>query len=43
VLKEHAAGLPAADVCRKPGISDGTYYKWRPRFGEMEISDAAVH
>ena len=40
VLKEHAAGLSAADVCRKHGISDATFYKWRSRFGGMEISDA---
>ena len=40
VLKEHAAGLSAADVCRKHGISDATFYKWRARFGGMEISDA---
>jgi len=33
VLKEHAAGLPAVDVCRKHGISDATFYKWRSRFG----------
>ena len=40
VLKEHAAGLSAVDVCRKHGISDATFYKWRSRFGGMEISDA---
>ena len=40
VLNEHAAGLSAADVCRKQGISDATFYKWRSRFGGMEISDA---
>src|SRR3954467_9808928 len=40
VLKEHAAGLSAADVCRKHGISDATFYKWRSRFGGMEISEA---
>jgi len=40
VLKEHAAGLSAAEVCRKHGISDATFYKWRSRFGGMEISDA---
>src|SRR5690349_18849739 len=40
VLKEHAAGLSAADVCRKHGISDATFYKWRSRFGGMEVSDA---
>jgi putative transposase len=40
VRKEHAAGLSASDVCRKHGISDATFYKWRSRFGGMEISDA---
>ena len=40
VLKEHAAGLPAGDVCRKHGISDATFYKWRSRYGGMELSDA---
>ena len=40
VLKEHAAGLSAGDLCRKDGISDATFYKWRSRFGGMEISDA---
>jgi putative transposase len=40
VLKEHAAGLSAADVCRNHGISDATFYKWRSRFGGMEVSDA---
>ena len=29
VLKEHAAGLSASEVCRKYGISDATFYKWR--------------
>ena len=40
MLKEHAAGLSATDVCRKHGISDATFYKWRSRFGGMEVSDA---
>jgi putative transposase len=39
-LKEHAAGLSAADLCRKYGISDATFYKWRSRYGGMEVSDA---
>lgn len=40
ILKEHQAGLPAAELCRKHGISDATFYKWRSRYGGMEISDA---
>jgi putative transposase len=40
VLKEHAAGLSASDLYRKHGISDATFYKWRSRFGRMEISEA---
>src|ERR1700709_791182 len=40
VLKEHAAGLSAGDLCRKHGISDATFYKWRSRYGGMEVSDA---
>ena len=40
VLKEHAAGLSAGDICRKYGISDATFYKWRSRYGGMEVSDA---
>ena len=39
-LKEHAAGLSAAALCRKHGISDATFYKWRSRYGGMELSDA---
>jgi putative transposase len=39
-LKEHAAGLSAAELCRKYGVSDATFYKWRSRYGGMEISDA---
>lgn len=38
--KEHAAGLPAGDVCRKYGNSEATLYKWRSRYGGKEISDA---
>ena len=40
VLKEHAAGLSASDVRREHGISDAAFYKWRSRFGGMELSDA---
>lgn len=40
ILKEHQAGVSAADLCRKYGISDATFYKWRSKFGGMEVSDA---
>jgi putative transposase len=39
-LKEHAVGFSAADLCRKYGISEATFYKWRTKYGGMEISDA---
>ncbi len=40
VLKEHLAGIPTAELCRKHGISDATFYNWRSRYGGMEVSDA---
>ena len=39
VLKEHQAGATAADLCRKHGISDATFYTWRSKYGGMEVSD----
>ena len=40
ILKEHQAGLCAKELCRKHGISDATFYKWRSKYGGMEVSDA---
>ncbi|MGH9571391.1 MAG: transposase [Candidatus Angelobacter sp.] len=40
VLKEAEAGMKVAEVCRKYGISDATYYNWKARFGGMTVSDA---
>ena len=40
ILKEHQAGARAADLCRKHGVSDATFYKWRSKYGGMEVSDA---
>jgi putative transposase len=40
VLKESEAGAKTADLCRKHGISEGTFYKWKNKFGGMDVSDA---
>ena len=40
ILKEHDAGLSTAEICRKYGVSNATFYKWRGKFGGMEVSDA---
>ena len=40
ILKEHQAGLSAAELCRKHGVSEPTFYKWRSKYGGMEVSDA---
>lgn len=39
-IKEVEAGMPVADLCRKHGFSDASFYKWRAKFGGMEISEA---
>ena len=39
VLKEAEAGLKTAEICRKHGISDATYYKWRAKYSGLEVSD----
>jgi len=40
ILKEQEAGMPTADVCRKHGISSATFYKYKSKFGGLEVSDA---
>ena len=40
VLKESEAGLRTEELCRKHGISNATLYKWKAKFGGMEVSDA---
>jgi len=40
ILKEAEAGMPPQEVCRKHGVSPGTFYKWRTKFGGMEVSEA---
>src|ERR687892_1796168 len=40
ILKEHQAGLPVAELCRRHGISDATFYTWRSKYSGLEVSDA---
>lgn len=40
ILREQEAGAKTADICRKHGISDATFYKWKAKFGGMDVSDA---
>ncbi|SNZ20120.1 putative transposase [Cohaesibacter gelatinilyticus] len=40
ILKEHQAGMSAAELSRKHGVSDGTFYKWRSKYSGMEVSEA---
>ena len=40
ILREQEAGRPTAEVCRKHGVSGATFYKWKSKFGGMDVSDA---
>ena len=40
ILAEHEAGAKCADLCRKHGMSEGTFYNWKARFGGMTVSEA---
>jgi putative transposase len=40
VLREQEAGAKAADLCRKHGISEATFYNWKAKYGGMEVSEA---
>ena len=39
ILKEGQAGTPVPELCRKYGISDGSYYNWKARYTGLEVSD----
>ena len=41
-LKQAEAGFAVAEICRKGGFSDATFYKWRAKFGGIEASDARL-
>ena len=40
ILKEQEAGVPVVELCRKHGVSDASIYKWKARFGGMDVSEA---
>ena len=40
ILKEHEAGMSTAEVCRRHGISGATFYKYKAKFGGLEVSEA---
>jgi putative transposase len=40
ILREHEAGAKCADLCRKHGMSEATFYAWKAKFGGMDVSDA---
>ncbi|CAM4035240.1 hypothetical protein PARU111607_01165 [Palleronia rufa] len=40
ILAEHEAGAKCADLCRKHGMSEGTFYNWKAKFGGMTVSEA---
>ena len=40
ILKEHELGAKTADLCRKHGISEATFYNWKSKFGGMDVSEA---
>jgi putative transposase len=41
VLREHEAGVKTAELCRKRGISDATFYNWKATYGGMTVWEAA--
>ena len=40
ILREQEAGESTADVCRKHGVSSATFYKWKAKYGGLDVSDA---
>ena len=40
ILKEQEAGAKTAEVCRRHGISDASFYKWKAKYGGLDVSEA---
>jgi len=39
ILREQEAGVPVADLCRKHGLSSPTFYKWKAKYGGLDVSE----
>jgi putative transposase len=39
-IKRHESGVKVDDICRELGISQGTFYNWRSKYGGLEVSEA---
>jgi putative transposase len=40
ILKEHEAGVTVSELCRKHGVSDASIYKWKAKYGGLDVSEA---
>lgn len=40
ILKQHESGVSTSDICRQHNISSATFYKWKSKFGGMNVSEA---
>lgn len=40
ILREQEAGVTTAEVCRRHGVSSATFYKWKAKFGGLDVSEA---
>ena len=40
MLREQEGGVPTAELCRRHGVSSATFYKWKSKYGGLEVSDA---
>lgn len=40
ILKEQEAGMPVSELCRKHGVSDAIIYKWKAKYGGIDVSEA---
>jgi putative transposase len=40
ILREQEAGIAVTELCRKHGISSPTFYKWKAKFGGLDVSEA---